>query len=113
MNLVEIIEDWKKFPNALGSEARIATIIGSICADTGEDIPDEVKAALKTLALRGTMRDIASALSKNNSDPHPRSPSFHNVVDTAANSCGLSWTEALATLTKFIDEYGASRRQRS
>ena len=64
MDLKEKIEDWMKYPNALGSEAQAAIIVGSIAAENGEAIPDNIKSALKILSLRGMMRDIASAIQR-------------------------------------------------
>lgn len=105
MSLNEQIEDWKKYPNALGSESQAAVIVGEAAAALGEAIPDSVNAALKTLSLRGTMRDIASAIQRNEEHrPRPGVPSFHDVVDAGAASCGMSWAEALAVITKHLDE---------
>lgn len=105
MSLNKKIEDWKQCPNALGSESQVAVIVGEVAAALGEAIPDSVNGALKTLSLRGMMRDIASAIRR---DEEPRTrpgvPSFGNVVDTGAASCGISWTEALAVLAKHLDE---------
>ena len=61
MTLHEKINDWKKYPNALGSEAQVSVLVGELAALLKKEIPEPVKSALKTLALRGTMRDIASA----------------------------------------------------
>lgn len=108
MNLKEKIEHWKKYPNALGSEAEAAVIVGSISAETGEAIPENVKSALNVLSLRGTMRDIASAIQRDEEHrPRPSTPSFHDVVDLGAASCGISWAEALAVITKYLDEQRA------
>jgi len=105
MDLIEKLEDWKKYPNALGSEAQAAIIVGSIAAETGEAIPEAIKSALKVLSLRGTMRDIASAIQRDEGHmPRPGAPSFHDVVDSGAASCGISWAEALAVITQYIDE---------
>ena len=105
MDLITQIEDWKKYPNALGSEARAAIIVGSIAAETGETIPEAIKSALNVLSLRGTMRDIASAIQLDEEHiPRPGTPSFHDVVDSGAASCGISWAEALAMLTQYFDE---------
>lgn len=105
MTIQEKINDWKKYPNALGSEAKVAVIIGEISSAIGEEISKEIKVALQTLSLRGTMRDIASAIGRNEeSAPKVNTPSFHEVVDTAASSCGISWAEALVTITKYLDE---------
>lgn len=105
MDLKEKIEDWKKYPNALGSEAQAAIIVGSIAAETGEAIPENIKSALKILSLRGTMRDIASAIQRG--EKHPGTPSFHDVVDSGAASCGISWAEALAVITQYLHEQKA------
>ena len=89
MYLREKIEDWKKYPNALGSEAEAAVIVGEVDNALGEQIPDEVSAALKKLALRGTMRDIAAAIQRGKKR-NPDVPSFHDVVDAGAATAGLS-----------------------
>ena len=105
MDLREKIEEWKRSPNALGSESKASVIVGEVAAALGETIPDNVNVALKTLALRGTMRDIASAIQCNEErERNPNTPSFHDVVDAGAASCGLSWTEALAVITSHLDE---------
>jgi hypothetical protein len=103
MDLKEQIEDWKKYPNALGSEAQAAILVGSIAAETREDIPENIKSALKILSLRGTMRDIAQAIKRDeNRIPRLGTPSFHEVVDSGVASCGISWAEALAAITKYL-----------
>lgn len=107
MALREKIEDWKKFPNALGSEAQAAVIVGEVAQALIEGIPNEVAAALKKLALRGTMRDIASAIQRGE-ERNPGVPSFHDVVDVGAAASGLSWTEAISVITRHLD--GASTR---
>jgi len=108
MPLREKIEDWKKCPNALGSESQAAIIVGEVAAALGEDIPDVVNKALGILSLRGTMRDIASAIQRNEEHaPHPGVPSFHEVVDSGAASCGISWAEALTVIARHLDEQAA------
>ncbi len=108
MDLPEKIEDWKKYPNALGSEAQAAIIAGEIAAKIGEETPVEVSSALKTLSLRGTMRDIAKAIQRDEEHrPRPETPSFHEVVDSGAASCGISWAEALAVIARYFDEQKA------
>ena len=105
MTLIEKVEDWKKYPNALGSESHAAIVVGEVAAAWGEDIPDAVNSALRSLSLRGTMRDIASTIQRNEEYlPRHLGPSFHDVVDSAAASCGLSWAEALAIIAKHLDE---------
>lgn len=105
MTLREKIEDWKRYPNALGSESQVACIVGSVAAESGEDIPGEIKHALKILSLRGTMRDMASAIQRMEEyAPHLKTPSFDDVVDAGAASCGISWAEALAVITRYLDE---------
>ena len=94
MTLPEKINDWKKYPSALGSEAQVSVLVGELAAILKKEIPEPVKSALKTLALRGTMRDIASAIGSNIEPRNLRVPSFHEVVDSGAASCGISWTEA-------------------
>jgi len=100
--LIIKIEDWKKYPNALGSESQVAVLLGELSAFLNEPIPDSVLSALKTLSLRGTMRDIASAIKRERFNPNI--PSFHDVVDTAAISCGLSWTEALTIIVTYLEK---------
>jgi len=107
MTLLKKINDWKKYPNALGSEAQVSVLVGELAAILKKEIPEPVKSALKTLALRGTMRDIAFAIS-NNIEPRNLSvPSFHKVVDSGAASCGISWTEAVGVLAQYVTECGA------
>jgi len=101
MPLREKIEDWKKYPNALGSEAQAAVIVGEVANALREDIPSDVSAALKQLALRGTMRDIAAAI-RRGEELNPGVPSFHDVVDAGAAAVGLSWTEAISTITRYL-----------
>ena len=106
MPLTEKIEDWKKYPNALGSEAQAAVIVGEVANAIGEGVPDEVSAALKKLALRGTMRDIAAAIQRGD-DRNLDVPSFHDVVDAGAAAAGLSWTEAISTITRHLESASA------
>ena len=107
MTLREKIERWKEYPNALGSEADAAVIIGEVANFLSEEIPEEVATALKKLALRGTMRDIAMAIQQGEAR-NPSVPSFHEVVDAGAGAAGLSWTEAISTITRHLD--AASKR---
>jgi len=107
MTLHEKINDWEKHPNALGSEAQVSVLVGELAAILKKEIPEPVKSALKTLALRGTMRDIASAIGSNTEQRNLRVPSFHEVVDSGAASCGISWTEAVAVLAQYVTECGA------
>ena len=102
MLLIKKIEEWKKYPNALGSESQVAVLLGELSSFLNEPIPDTVLSALKILSLRGTMRDIASAIQRERFNPDI--PSFHDVVDTAAISCGLSWTEALTIIVTYLEE---------
>jgi len=105
MDLNAEIDDWKKYPNSLGSEAQVAVLIGSIAAKTGEVIPENIKSALKALSLRGTMRDIASAIQRGREHRHnPDIPSFNDVVILSAASCEISWGEALAEIAQYLDE---------
>ena len=104
MTLLKKINDWKKYPNALGSEAQVSVLVGELAAILKKEIPEPVKSALKTLALRGTMRDIASAIGRNIEHKNLRVPSFHEVVDSGAASCGISWTEAVAVLAQYVTE---------
>jgi hypothetical protein len=91
MPLIEKINDWKKYPNALGSESQAAIIVGEVAAALEEDIPTAVNDALRILSLRGTMRDIASAIQHHQEHvPHPGVPS--------------SWGEALAIIARHLDE---------
>ena len=103
VTLHEKISDWKNYPNALGSESQAAVIVGEVAAALGEAIPNDVRLMLKKLSLRGTMRDIASAIQRG--DEHsPGVPCSHDVVDIGAESAGLSWGEAIAEITKYLDE---------
>jgi hypothetical protein len=56
MTLLEKIEDWKKYPNAFGSESQAAVLLGEISAALNEPISDSVASALKMLSIRGAMR---------------------------------------------------------
>ena len=107
MTLLKKINDWKKYPNALGSESQVSVLVGELAAMLKKEIPEPVKSALKTLALRGTMRDIASAIGSNIEQRNLRVPSFHEVVDSGAASCGISWTEAVAVMAQYVTECGA------
>jgi|GEM_PF-1420584 len=107
MTLLKKINDWKKYPNALGSESQVSVLVGELAAILKKEIPEPVKSALKTLALRGTMRDIASAIGSNIEQRNLRVPAFHEVVDSGAASCGISWTEAVAVLAQYVTECGA------
>ena len=102
MSMREKIERWKKYPNALGSEAEAAVIVGEVANALREQIPVEVAEALKKLALRGTMRDIASAIGRGEAI-NPDVPSFHDVVDVGAASAGVSWAEAISVITHHFD----------
>lgn len=102
MTLNEKIEGWKRYPNALGSEAQAAVIVGEVANAIQEQIPEEVSAALKKLALRGTMRDIAAAIQRGE-DRDLSVPSFHDVVEAGAAASGLSWTEAISTIVRHLD----------
>lgn len=106
MPLSDRIEDWKKYPNALGSESQAAVIVGEIANALQENIPDEVSAALKKLALRGTMRDIAAAIQRGEESTRGV-PSFHDVVEAGAAATGLSWTEAISTISRYLDSASA------
>ncbi|ORU89692.1 MAG: hypothetical protein A6F71_01670 [Cycloclasticus sp. symbiont of Poecilosclerida sp. M] len=106
MSLSDKIDDWKMYPNALGSESQVAVIVGEVSVVLEEEIPKHVKEALKTLSLRGTMRDIAKAIASNE-EPEQHNmgvPSFHDVVDAAGASCCISWAEALSILTIYLEE---------
>lgn len=101
MSIVSKIESWKEYPNALGSEARAAVLVGEVSNALGEEIPAEVAAALKKLSLRGTMRDIAQAIGRGE-ERNIRVPSFHDVVDAGAAASGLSWTESISIITRYL-----------
>jgi class 3 adenylate cyclase len=101
----EKIDRWKEYPNCLGSEASAASLVGEISARLNEEIPFEVKEAMRALSLRGTMRDIASAIQKDEEHrPRLGTPSFHDVVDSGAASCGISWGEAIAVIVRYFEE---------
>ena len=103
MNLKEKIADWGRFPNALGSEAQAAVIVGEVAEALGKPIPDNVRRALKSLSLRGTMRDIASAIEHHEGRlSAPGVPSFHDLVDVGAGSCGISWGDGLAEISQHL-----------
>lgn len=102
MTLPQRIADWKKYSNALGSEAKAAVLVGDVAHALGEDVPEYAARALKRLALRGTMRDTAAAIQRGE-DRSPGVPSFHDVVDVGAASAGLSWTEAIRAIADYFD----------
>jgi hypothetical protein len=106
MILQEKIADWKSYPNALGSEAQAAVIVSEIAHALGEAVPETISVALKKLALRGTMRDIANAIQLED-QRKPGVPSFHEVVDVGSAAAGLSWTEAIAAITRYLDSSSA------
>jgi hypothetical protein len=102
-DLLKKIEDWKKYPNALGSESQVAVLLGEVLAFLNEPIPDSVSSALKALSLRGTMRDIASAIERNE-NYHLDTSSFQDIVNTATISAGLSWAEAITIIVIYFEE---------
>ena len=105
MTLIEKIEDWKQFPNALGSEAQVAVIIGEVTAKLKEKIPAAVKKALKILSLRGTMRDLASSSNKQPQEEDVfNMPSILSVADVGAFSCRISWAESIAVISRYLEE---------
>lgn len=106
MTLLEKIDFWKNSPNYLGSESQVSVLVGELAVALNRETPGPVKEALKTLALRSTMRDIASAIGGNIEPENPRAPSFDEVVDCGAAACGISWTEALAVLSQYVTECG-------
>ena len=82
--------------------------MGEVAVALGDTIPDDVVSVLKLLALRGTMRDIASAIGRNERwELDLGVPSFHEIVDAGAVSCGLSWAEAIAAITCHLERYRA------
>jgi len=102
--LKQKIEAWKGRPNAHGSESQAAIIVGEVAAMLGEDVPDAVNGALRTLSLRGTMRDLALAAQPL---PRPDAQGFHDIVAAGAASCGISWAESLAVIAKYLGERAA------
>lgn len=109
MSITQDIQDWKMYPNALGSEAQVTRIVESIAAKTGKSVPKEVELALKSLSLRGTMRSIASEIGRSdNAYSRFHGKSFRNDVDSLANSSGISWAEGIAVLSQYIDTYLAT-----
>ena len=104
MSLIEEIEDWKKFPNALGSEAQVSVIIGQVGAQLNEEIPGTVKKALKVLSLRGTMRDLVSSANRPPEEDPLNMPPILSMVDAGAASCGISWAESIAVIAGYLEE---------
>ena len=75
-----------------------------VAAALEDMLPDDVASALKVLALRGTMRDIASQISRNERwELDLGVPSFHEIVNAGAVSCGLSWAEPIAAITCHLE----------
>ena len=62
MSLARQISEWKEYPNSLGSEARAAVLVADVASALGEPVPRPVTQALRQLALRGTLRDLAVEL---------------------------------------------------
>jgi hypothetical protein len=112
MTLEEKTARWKEYPNALGSEAQAAVIVGEVAHALGQAVPETISVALKKLALRGTMRDIAQAIQCGN-ELRAGIPSFHEVVDVGAAAAGLSWTEAITAITGYLDAASAKLSARS
>ncbi len=97
-DLKQGIDRWKEYPNALGSESQAAVIVGEVAAEFGENIPENVNAALKTLSLRGTLRDMARAIER---DEHDFTlSSFYGL---AAASCGTSCVELFQNYHSHIE----------
>jgi hypothetical protein len=106
MSLQERIAHWKEYPNALGSEAQAAVLVSEVAHALGEAVPERISLALRKLALRGTMRDIAQAIQRGEKH-QPEVPSFHEVVDIGAAAAGISWTEAIGAITDYLDARSA------
>ena len=104
MSLIEKIEDWKKFPNALGSEAQVAVIVGQLTAQLNEKLPGTVKKALKVLSLRGTMRDLAASAGRPHEEDPADSPPILSIADAGAASCGISWAESITVIARYLEE---------
>ncbi|MCX5791866.1 MAG: hypothetical protein NTY45_06545 [Elusimicrobia bacterium] len=104
MTLRKKVSDWKRSPNALGAEAQAAVIVGEVAAAFLEDIPENVRKALRKLSLRGVMRDLIMAI-HHGEEYTPSSPECYEVAEIAAESAGLSWGEAIAEITKYLDEH--------
>jgi hypothetical protein len=101
MPLTTKIDHWMKYPNALGFEAQAAVLVGAMANALNEDVPSAVSDARKTLALRGTMRDVAQAIHRRE-ERGPAVPAFHDIVDIGAAAAGLSWTKAISAITSYL-----------
>ena len=106
MSLVEQIKDWKEYPNSLGSEAAAAVLVADVATALRKPIPRDVLLALRQLALRGTLRDLAQEL--RGSEVGASSASFHDAADIAAASAGLSWTEAITVIVLYLNKAAVS-----
>lgn len=105
MTVRQKIDEWKERPDALGSESKVAVIIGEVAAMVGEDVPSNVMEALRALSLRGTMRDIASTIQDGEECvPRQSLATFQRSVDPVASTCRISWGEALAVIAKYFAE---------
>ena len=103
--LKQKVEDWKEHPDGLGSESKVAVIIGKVAAKVGEDVPSNVMEALRTLSLRGSMRDIASTIRDGEECvPYQGLATFQRSVDPVASNSRVSWGEALAAIAKYFVE---------
>lgn len=108
MSLAEQICDWIKSPNSLGSESQAGVILGRIQAHLGEELPPEVRDALKVLSLRGILRDAFKEFTR----PSPKYYSegaaaagafFHKLSEAVLACGGMSQVEAIAAITRFFE----------
>jgi hypothetical protein len=108
MSLVRQINEWKEYPNSLGSEARAAVLVADVANSLKEEVPPKVMSALRVLALRGTLRDLAIEL---RGDRIGRaSADIADVEDVAATASGLSWTEAITVIVGYLNRAIEPRR---
>ena len=93
------IERWLQFPNAMGSEKRAERLVGAVGRKTGSTVPAAVTRALRTIVLRGQLRDTCAR-------PkclHRRGPQTNALAiavrDATGNACLVL---AIATVAEFL-----------
>jgi len=110
MSLARQISEWKEYPNSLGSEARAAVLVADVASALGEPVPRPVTQALRQLALRGTLRDLAVEL--RGDQLRVSSVDFDDVAAVAAAASGISWTEAITVIVGYLNRASAARKRR-
>ncbi|OYD15287.1 hypothetical protein CH330_06040 [candidate division WOR-3 bacterium JGI_Cruoil_03_51_56] len=108
MPLTEQIQNWMRYPNALGSESQAGVLVGQVNQHLALETPPEVRNALRVLSLRSLLRDAFKELA----GPHEArargntstdSATFHDLTDAVLACAGLSQSEAIAVVTQFFE----------